>query len=270
MSDVTSKSSLPSNRSRGFTLVELLVVIGVIAVLISLLLPALNNARLQAKNVQCMSNLRQIAIGNTMYQTDTGGWNLALITGPDTDTKVNRWFRVLRNRNYLATDNVFLCPVEPRAAYSEAAISYGMNSTFLGNSSKLNDAQSPMTKAVRLSQVKGANNCIAFGESVPDAASAGMTNRRMAGRISPTTMIVSPPDSLATAGLYSYPISARHKLKTNVAFLDGRVETLSVKEIKDLHTYWSPLNYYGMRSWTSVAKWGSFNIDRDTTKFRNN
>ena len=82
----------------GFTLVELLVVIGIIAVLISILLPALTKARVAAQNIACLSNLRQIGTAIAMYATDNqdgmpcgewGGWTPA----PDNDTVY--WFTLV-------------------------------------------------------------------------------------------------------------------------------------------------------------------------------
>jgi prepilin-type N-terminal cleavage/methylation domain-containing protein/prepilin-type processing-associated H-X9-DG protein len=61
-------------KRHGFSLVELLVVVGIISVLISILLPALNKARAQAKRVQCASNLRQCGVTLLMYAQENNGW----------------------------------------------------------------------------------------------------------------------------------------------------------------------------------------------------
>jgi prepilin-type N-terminal cleavage/methylation domain-containing protein/prepilin-type processing-associated H-X9-DG protein len=62
-------------RPRGFTLVELLVVIGIIAILVAMLLPALNKARSAAKSATCLSNARQLALGAIMYWEASKGYS---------------------------------------------------------------------------------------------------------------------------------------------------------------------------------------------------
>ncbi|HEY1686962.1 MAG TPA: prepilin-type N-terminal cleavage/methylation domain-containing protein [Tepidisphaeraceae bacterium] len=69
-------------KKAGFTLVELLVVIGIIALLISILLPSLNRAKQSAMAIQCASNLRQYGIADQMYVNDSRGWHVPCFWGP--------------------------------------------------------------------------------------------------------------------------------------------------------------------------------------------
>lgn len=85
MSKVLNRKSTPN----GFTLVELLVVIGIIAILISLLLPALNKVRQQSQQVACCANLRQIGLAWTQYEIHNQDWFPSLLNDANTNVSGN-------------------------------------------------------------------------------------------------------------------------------------------------------------------------------------
>lgn len=94
---------------RGFTLVELLVVIGIIALLISILLPSLNKARQAAITVQCASNLRQMGQGYFIYASENKG------SLPPFEEK-NAAYNYLTNRMHLDFIAPYLGVKDPVAA----------------------------------------------------------------------------------------------------------------------------------------------------------
>ncbi len=105
---------------KGFTLIELLVVISIIALLIAMLLPALKKAREAAKQTACLSNMRQVAIGHTVYASEgrqrtfaPGGPVFTIVAGPGQTVRASsQWVGhgLLMTGGYLGTARVLYCP----------------------------------------------------------------------------------------------------------------------------------------------------------------
>ncbi len=136
--EVSMSVHVDRDRCRGFTLVELLVVIGIIAALIAMLMPALRTARRAAMSVNCGSNLRQCYLGFQLYAHDNGGaipiyrsnggaiqmWTYFLMLGySSTDQPTGK---------YYVKNKASLCPESPNYAtllgWSDTDLNLGVRS----------------------------------------------------------------------------------------------------------------------------------------------
>ncbi len=120
--------------ARGFTLIELLVVIAIIALLMGILMPALQRVKKQSRTVACLTKLKQWALYFSMYAEDYGGYFMEGFNGRGGADNDNRWVRAMGA--YYKWDSDFTCcPEATKPWITEDGASTGLQGTFRGSTS---------------------------------------------------------------------------------------------------------------------------------------
>jgi len=255
-------------RRNAFTLIELLVVIALIAVLIGILLPALAGGRASARAASCLSNLRQLGMGWTMYADDSkevmvphrapnlpGGaanpdnWHdvgNGLKFRPTWIARMGRYTGVYAFANP-ATDNgrqdfdskVYVCPQAP-AWTDERNAAYGYNYQYLGNSRVAGDQYH--NYPVRTSRLHLPAKTVVAADSMGTACSVPPGQRlpynndgRGESELGNEGMIIDPPrltpwSDIATAAHRSGP-DPRHTRTASTLFADAHAAALSLRAL---------------------------------------
>jgi prepilin-type N-terminal cleavage/methylation domain-containing protein/prepilin-type processing-associated H-X9-DG protein len=276
---------------KAFTLVELLVVIGIIALLISILLPSLNRAREQAKTVQCLSNMRQMGSTLNMFASEHKGylpkawfndrpfsWDFwkppagELWNYPNGDTW--EWSYILST--YVGkNEGVFRCPSDPEPdAYPNAFGPAFYTVRFpdghregYPRSYRLNISNHPDAMGtIKISQLKNATLAIVIAEGTRGYNNAGWnqlaTHEANEGLVEPTWAPTKYASSQTNVAYDRH--STRRDSKTapkfsgmsNYVFADGHAETLDFKSTWDVGIAQRPggasTPYKGLSMWRQL------------------
>lgn len=203
-------------RSRhAFTLVELLVVIGIIALLISILLPALNRAREAGNAVKCAAQLRQFGQGLIMYANDNRGMGAPMYDVSHGDNAFDPWWPArlqpylkFQRFNAITPSNLFNCPGNTE---SKGERSYGMT-RYAGKIIEVGGkyVEAPDIKYPgAMAKVKHSQEKIWISDSNPTGAGAAN-----AFELHPDFDFIKN----------NWKTAYRHNKMANVLFLDGHVE----------------------------------------------
>jgi prepilin-type N-terminal cleavage/methylation domain-containing protein/prepilin-type processing-associated H-X9-DG protein len=207
-----------------FTLVELLVVMGIIAVLVAVLLPAVGAARENAKRVKCLSNVRQL----------TAAWHMFSYEHKGELCPASTWFKTNAGRNdfaggglwpYVKDSQVYLCPNDPVAPNSV----YSMNVMLGGIPLKGAPAR-------RMSQVKRPDRTFVLIEGIglaEDSMTRPGSNPPFPTPVYPDTGFSLPPGNYHSLGRAN---------GTPVAFADGHAIFWAYAESLADHMLRNPLS----------------------------
>jgi prepilin-type processing-associated H-X9-DG protein len=212
--------------------VEILVVIGIIAILIGLLLPTLAKAREQAKTTQCLSNLHQLGEAAYAYAAENHGslppaLNSVLQCWDFDDSDPNNIVPgILWNgRNSAAVQQ---CPSYEGKAFgtNDPYSGYNYNTSYIGcGHGELNPLGKPHTIPAKLGGLRRASQIAMFGDAQSSGRAINGANKFMRAPIlmSGTDIgdILNPIGRLAGTQAY------RHVGRTNVCFFDGHAETIA-------------------------------------------